>query len=223
MLGADVNLTSTRSEEPTGTPEAPFVSFEDLQRAATLFLEAARLTLQGERAAVEDCSKRAIDLLARNPAMLWAHGFRHDGSARVDPTGLDARSTRVLLYIESNLSNHLKIEHLANYFGFSETYFNVWFKSRFHTPPKTYIRARRIELAKSLMLGTPMPLSEIALSCGMADQAHFTRLFRRTVGETPGKWRSLWTQLSGLLPRAQLPEGQRPALLADHTLARPPV
>ncbi len=32
-------------------------------------------------------------------------------------------------------------------------------------------------------------LSEIALSCGMSDQAHFTRAFRRVVGETPNRWR----------------------------------
>jgi AraC-like DNA-binding protein len=32
-------------------------------------------------------------------------------------------------------------------------------------------------------------LSEIALSCGMSDQSHFTRAFRRIVGETPHSWR----------------------------------
>jgi AraC-like DNA-binding protein len=39
------------------------------------------------------------------------------------------------------------------------------------------------------MLTTSAPLSEIALSCGMNDQSHFTRLFRRMVGETPSSWR----------------------------------
>lgn len=35
------------------------------------------------------------------------------------------------------------------------------------------------------MLTTREPLSSIALRCGMCDQAHFTRSFRRIVGETP--------------------------------------
>jgi AraC-like DNA-binding protein len=39
------------------------------------------------------------------------------------------------------------------------------------------------------MLTTSAPLSEIALSCGMSDQSHFTRSFRRIVGETPHLWR----------------------------------
>jgi AraC family transcriptional regulator len=32
-------------------------------------------------------------------------------------------------------------------------------------------------------------LSEIAAECGMADQAHLTRLFRGIVGESPAAWR----------------------------------
>ena len=39
------------------------------------------------------------------------------------------------------------------------------------------------------MLTTRFTLSEIALSCGMSDQSHFTRSFRRIVGETPHLWR----------------------------------
>ena len=39
------------------------------------------------------------------------------------------------------------------------------------------------------MLSTDAPLSEIALDCGLADQAHLSRLFRRIVGETPRAWR----------------------------------
>jgi AraC-like DNA-binding protein len=39
------------------------------------------------------------------------------------------------------------------------------------------------------MLTTRASLSEIALRCGMSDQSHFTRSFRRIVGESPSSWR----------------------------------
>jgi len=39
------------------------------------------------------------------------------------------------------------------------------------------------------MLSTNKPLSEIAAECGLADQAHLTRLFRKVVGESPAVWR----------------------------------
>ena len=50
---------------------------------------------------------------------------------------------------------------------------------------------RRIEVAQDLMLSTREPLGAIALSCGMSDQSHFSRWFRRIVGETPHQWRRM--------------------------------
>jgi AraC-like DNA-binding protein len=36
---------------------------------------------------------------------------------------------------------------------------------------------------------TEESLSQIALSCGFADQSHFSRLFRREVKASPANWR----------------------------------
>jgi AraC family transcriptional regulator len=57
---------------------------------------------------------------------------------------------------------------------------------------------RRIEVAQGLMLSTCEPLSSIALTCGMCDQAHFTKSFHRVAGETPDSWRR--TRRSALNP-----------------------
>jgi AraC-like DNA-binding protein len=34
-----------------------------------------------------------------------------------------------------------------------------------------------------------LPLSVVALTCGFSDQSHFTRVFSRIVGTSPGAWR----------------------------------
>jgi transcriptional regulator GlxA family with amidase domain len=42
----------------------------------------------------------------------------------------------------------------------------------------------------NLMRGSNASLTEIALSTGFSDQAHFTNTFRRTAGTTPRAWRA---------------------------------
>jgi AraC-like DNA-binding protein len=71
----------------------------------------------------------------------------------------------------------------------SEFHFNVAFRNSVGASPHEYLNQRRIERAQQLMLSTAMPLCEIATECGLADQAHLSRLFRKLVGETPAAWR----------------------------------
>jgi AraC family transcriptional regulator len=36
---------------------------------------------------------------------------------------------------------------------------------------------------------TDLPLADVAVRCGFADQSHFTKLFRRSIGVSPGSFR----------------------------------
>ena len=48
----------------------------------------------------------------------------------------------------------------------------------------------RVERACELLPNCELSLAEIAVRTGFADQPHFTRVFRRTTGITPGRYRS---------------------------------
>jgi AraC-like DNA-binding protein len=48
--------------------------------------------------------------------------------------------------------------------------------------------ARALDL---LLLTAEDSVCQISLACGMCDQAHLTRVFRRVVGESPTAWRRL--------------------------------
>jgi AraC family transcriptional regulator len=87
------------------------------------------------------------------------------------------------------------------------------FKESFGTTPHMQIIRLRLELAQRLMLTTAEPLSQIALACGLADQAHLSKLFRREVGETPRSWcrRNLTDAQAETRSRAQNgPESSEP-------------
>ena len=64
------------------------------------------------------------------------------------------------------------------------------FRAETGMSPHRWLVHRRCERAKRLMAETGMPLADVAVACGFAHQAHFTNTFHRTVGTTPGRWRS---------------------------------
>jgi AraC-like DNA-binding protein len=99
------------------------------------------------------------------------------------------QARRLRAYIEANLAGQILIEELAALLELSTSHFGRAFKCTFGVSPHRYLTRRRIETAQGLMLTTSDSLSAIALTCGMSDQSHFTRSFRRIVGETPYSWR----------------------------------
>ena len=95
---------------------------------------------------------------------------------------------RIATYIEAHLDQRCRTTELARVAGLSKSQFTRLFAKRFGSRTRVYIMHRRVAMAQALML-TDAPLSEIALSCGMSDQAHFSRQFRRVVGQSPSVWR----------------------------------
>jgi AraC family transcriptional regulator len=154
-----------------------------LDIVATQLIEAACCALGGDSAAAQAIVARALVLLQDKPA-------RDPASQQEVAGALTAwRAQRVTAHIETNLSGTIRVRDLASLVGLSNSYFCHAFKRRYGLTVHVYLTCRRIEAAQQLMLSTTDSLSEIALSCGMSDQAHFTRAFRRVVGETPNRWR----------------------------------
>ncbi|HEX8105742.1 MAG TPA: AraC family transcriptional regulator [Solirubrobacteraceae bacterium] len=61
------------------------------------------------------------------------------------------------------------------------------FSAELGLPPHAFQLNLRIGRARHLLLAGE-PLAAVATACGFADQAHFTRTFRRAVGVTPGHY-----------------------------------
>jgi transcriptional regulator GlxA family with amidase domain len=95
----------------------------------------------------------------------------------------------VTTYIETNLESTITVKHLAALVRLSPFYFSRAFKVSFGDSPHGYLMRRRVQHAQGLLLSSNVPLGQIAAACGLADQAHFNKLFLRFVGENPGAWR----------------------------------
>ena len=92
-------------------------------------------------------------------------------------------------YIRQRLERTLRVKDLAEQASLSVSHFCRAFKESFGVSPHLHLTRLRVERAQRLMLTTQDPLSQVALACGMADQAHLSKLFRREVGEPPNAWR----------------------------------
>jgi transcriptional regulator GlxA family with amidase domain len=96
---------------------------------------------------------------------------------------------RVAAYVHGHIGTSLRASELAKLVRLSYSHFNRAFKVSFQETPTAYIMRQRMRLAQDKMLTTGHPLSQVALECGLCDQAHFSRMFRRIVGESPRLWR----------------------------------
>jgi AraC family transcriptional regulator len=158
---------------------------------AVQLVEAARRAREGDCEAAKAYIARAIALLRGEPSTIPATTPPPDCSTRhIIRGGLAAwQKRRLTLYIDAHLADRIRIEELAKLLNLSESHFSRAFRNTFGTCAHAYVMRRRIEMAQELMLASQETLCAIALRCGLSDQAHFTRLFGRIVGETPYAWR----------------------------------
>lgn len=109
---------------------------------------------------------------------------------------------RVLSYIEDNLDGLMEAKALAASARLSVSHMSRAFKASFGVAPWQYVSQRRLHLACEKMRTTSLSLAEIALACGLCDQSHLCRLFRRLLGVTPNQWRRENLAGSDALPGA---------------------
>lgn len=104
--------------------------------------------------------------------------------------GLPPRALRnVREFIETHLEDNISIQALAAAAGLSMYHFARAFKQSEGVSPHHYVMRRRVRRAQDLLAATDLPLSEIALAAGFADQSHCARRFREHVGVTPSSYR----------------------------------
>ena len=91
--------------------------------------------------------------------------------------------------LESDLGGKLSLEKIATEFDLSVSHFSRAFRVSTGLPPHQWLLRQRVKTAKQLLTVRDLPLAEIAMSAGFANQSHFTRVFSAVVGVSPGAWR----------------------------------
>ncbi|RUU12782.1 AraC family transcriptional regulator [Mesorhizobium sp. USDA-HM6] len=115
-----------------------------------------------------------------------------DGKVRDRASEAGEAARRFRLYgelIAADLSAGFDLAHLAATARVTRFQVIRDFHRAAGMTPGQYLRDRRIRAASALVK-TDMPLAEIAVATGFADQSHLTRVFKTIKGLSPGAWRA---------------------------------
>ncbi len=75
--------------------------------------------------------------------------------------------------------------------GYSKFHFCRQFKELTSVPPWTYVLQQRLAQAQAMLLEGNTSIKEIARESGFSNADYFSRYFRKTVGMTPTRYRSM--------------------------------
>jgi transcriptional regulator GlxA family with amidase domain len=79
---------------------------------------------------------------------------------------------RVITHIEAHLAEPMRLRELAGVTRLSASHFSRAFKTTIGMTPCTFITRKRIARACTLMNTSGESLCQIAIACGLCDQAH---------------------------------------------------
>lgn len=96
---------------------------------------------------------------------------------------------RATEFLEANLQGNTSLYSVAAECELSVSHFARAFRKTFGRPPYRWLIERRVDMAKTYLLHSDLPLADIALRCGFADQSALSKSFRRLLNQSPGEWR----------------------------------
>jgi AraC family transcriptional regulator len=129
--------------------------------------------------------------------MLTLQLLRHYASWGKDISALETTShrltpqqlRRVVAYIRDHSSEDLTLDVLAQQAGFSPYHFARLFRQTTGETPHQRVLRERLQHAQRLLKSTALPLAQVAVETGFADQSYLTRVFKQALRVTPAAYR----------------------------------
>lgn len=149
-------------------------------------IAAAARGLARELAAPDDLTPLAIEGLVMEILAEAARLDREIGIHRTQPPRWLITATDL---VHARFRENLRIDEIAGAAGVHAAHLASVFRRVHRIPIGNYMRRLRVDWAADQLIGTDLPISEIAAEAGFADQAHLTRWFRRVMGATPAAYR----------------------------------
>ncbi len=89
-----------------------------------------------------------------------------------------------------NFQFDLKLEEFAKLCGRSLSSFKRDFKNHFSTTPSKWLLKKRLEYAKTLLLGSDLSINEVCYESGFKNPSHFIRAFKSEYALPPNRFKA---------------------------------
>jgi len=96
--------------------------------------------------------------------------------------------------MEENFAYNLKLENYAQLCHMSLSTFKKSFKQYYDTTPASWLKQRKLDLARYQVLNSDLNINQISLECGFEDTSHFIRVFKQKHNLTPLQYRQKYSR-----------------------------
>lgn len=95
-------------------------------------------------------------------------------------------------YIYDNLHTRITIEALSEHVHLNSSYLSRLFKKEMGTSVTDYIRDKKIETSKNMLIYSDFSIAQIASILAFPSQSYYTKVFHEQTGMTPSHYRTLY-------------------------------
>lgn len=127
---------------------------------------------------------RLTDLLGK-----ISYTFAEKVAQAKTPVSTDERMQKAIRYIQQNTNQHLTVGDVADYVGFSKSYFSAYFKKTLGFSVSAFILRCKLEEGRELLQYTDKSISTISEFLCFSSQSHFHTAFKKQFGRTPSEYR----------------------------------
>ena len=96
----------------------------------------------------------------------------------------------IMRYLDENIYTDFSLDDSAETFFISPSNLVKIFKAKYNTTPMSFVRDRRIKLAKYYLRKTDLSVSQIADLVPPGNTKYFSKLFKNLTGMTPREYRN---------------------------------
>lgn len=159
---------------------------EDLRYASSLlhhFLASMRYLGQFRRA---KAGTTMLNMEGKQNAVHSNSPFANEGNLDI--------VEQAIHYMRENIENHITMDEVLRYVGYSQSHFSTVFKKKTGMSPLSYFNRLKVEHACKLLKTTDLKINMICYKVGIEDSLYFSRLFSKVMGMSPTKYKESLTK-----------------------------